>query len=292
MHCSNKKSTYTLVSMHFSHKLMIFYLFIVMIFKMKLNRILVLSVVGFLFSCTAAKKSMYLQNIKSEEIQIDSVAREAARKVYSGDKVSVQIVTPDEEANKVLSVVQKQSTDLGEGFLVDPAGNIEIPLVGKFYVKGKTPTEIRDMVKSKLDLLYRDATVYATLMGRVVVLSSANASATGAQSASGAGVLSVPMRDERLTIPELLSGLRASNLKLDKTWIIREADGKRQVAQLNLNSAEILRSPYFYLRNNDIIYIEPRKFNLFLESNMPFRSLIGIFAGLSGLALAIVLATK
>jgi polysaccharide export outer membrane protein len=69
-------------------------------------------------------------------------------------------------------------------------------------------------------------------------------------------------------------------------------DGKRQIAKINLNSAEVLKSPFFYLRNNDVIYIEPNRFNQFIEANVPFRNLVGILAGFSGLALAVVLATK
>jgi polysaccharide export outer membrane protein len=235
---------------------------------------------------------MYLRNLKPENILIDSVARDAARKVYPGDRVSVQIVTADEEANKVMNVLQKGANESGPGLLVDPAGNVEIPLLGIFNVKGQTPNVIRDSIKKKLDELYKNATVYCNIPGRVVILTSLSGLSGSSQGAAGSGVASIPMLDERLTIPELLSGMRLSNVKLEKSWIIREIDGKRVVSKLNLNSAEILRSPFFYLRNNDIIYIEPRKFNLFLESNLPFRNLIGLFAGFSGLALAVVLALK
>ena len=245
-----------------------------------------------LASCTTAKKSMYFPDIKSMDLIIDSTTREAARKVYPGDRVIVQIVTADEEGNTILNSTQKTATDQSEGLLVDPSGQIEIPTLGKFYVKAKTPTVIRDEIQVKAAALYRDVTVYCTITGRVIILSSIGQTSSGGSGSSGGGVQSVSLHDERLTIPEVLSGLRTNNIKLKKTWIIREVDGKRQVAKINLNSAEILKSPFYYLRNNDVIYLEPNKFNQFIEVNAPFRNLVGILAGFSGLALAIVLAVK
>jgi len=235
---------------------------------------------------------MYFPDLKQTDILIDSTGREAARKVYPGDRVAVQIVTVDEEGNKALNPLQKMASEQGDGLLVDPSGFIEIPTLGRFFVKGKTPAVIRDEIREKVDFLYRDATVYCTITGRVIVLNSLSQMGSGGSGAGGAGVVSVPLRDERLTIPEVLSGIKSTNLKLSKTWIIRELDGKRQIAKINLNSAEVLKSPFFYLRNNDVIYIEPNRFNQFIEANVPFRNLVGIIAGFSGLALAVVLATK
>jgi polysaccharide export outer membrane protein len=241
-------------------------------------------------SCTTARKSMYFPDIKSMDVLIDSTTREAARKVYPGDRVVVQIVTADQEGNASLNSTQKTSTEQGEGLMVDPSGHIEIPTLGKFYVKAKTPSVIRDEIQVKAAALYRDVTVYCTIIGRIIILNSIAQAGSGGS--SGGGVQSVPLHDERLTIPEVLSGLRTNNLKLKNTWIIREVDGKRQVVKINLNSAEILKSPFFYLRNNDVIYLEPNRFNQFIEVNAPFRNLVGILAGFSGLALAIVLAIK
>lgn len=243
-------------------------------------------------SCTTARKSMYFPDIKSIDVKIDSTTREAARKVYPGDRVIVHIVTANEEGNAILNPTQKNSSDQGQGLLVDPSGHIEIPSLGKFFVKAKTPSIIRDEIQAKAAVLYRDVTVYCTITGRVIILSSIGQISSGGSGSTGGGVQSVQLNDERLTIPEVLSGIRTNNLKLKKTWIIREVDGKRQVAKINLNSAEILQSPFFYLRNNDVIYIEPNKFNQFIEVNAPFRNLVGILAGFSGLALATVLAIK
>jgi len=242
-------------------------------------------------SCITAKKTMYFSDIRPAEIKIDSVSREAARIIYPGDRIGIQIITTDDESNNIFNASAKGTSASSEGILVPPDGYIEIPTLGNFYVRGKTPNMVRSEIKSKVDGLYKDAAVYCSLSGRVVVLSSLGQSGGGG-GASGGAVASIPLIDERLTIPEVLSGIRTNNLKLNKTWIIREENGVRKIVKLNLNDAEIFRSPYYYLRNNDIIYMEPNKFNQFLEANQPFRNLIGITAGLSSLALAVLLAIK
>jgi polysaccharide export outer membrane protein len=238
-------------------------------------------------SCITAKKSIYFSDIKPVEFRIDSISREAARKIYGGDRITIQIITSDEEANKVFSRSVSSSNEREAGILVGSDGYIEVPVLGKFQVNGKTPTMVKQEVKMKLDELYKDGFVSCSLNGRIVVLSS-----LGGGVNSGGAVSTVPLTDERLTIPEVLSGVRVNNLKLNKTWIIREENGQRKIVKLNLNSSEIFKSKYYYLRNNDVIYFEPRKFNLFLESNASTRNIFSILAGMSGVVLAVVLAIK
>lgn len=156
---------------------------------------------------------------------------------------------------------------------------------------GKTPALVKNEIQTKVNALYKDAVVYCNITGRVIVMNSTLGQSSATISPAGA-VASIQLFDERLTIPELLSGIRTTNLKLNKAWIIREEDGHRKIVKLNLNSSEIFKSQYYYLRNNDVVYIEPRRFNQFLEANIPARNFVGLFTGLGGLALAIILALK
>lgn len=244
-------------------------------------------------SCITAKKSIYFSDIKPVEFKIDSASREAARKIYAGDRIFIQVITADDEGNKLLgnSINSSNAKENETGILVDPNGDIDVPILGKFHVSGKTPMMVKGEIKRSVDELYKDAVVYCTIQGRVVLLSSLGQLGGGA-GGSGGGVSTIPLTDERLTIPEVLSGVRVNNLKLNKTWIIREENGQRKIVKLNLNSAEIFKSQYYYLRNNDVIYFEPRKFNQFLESNASTRNIFSILAGMSGFALAVVLAIK
>ena len=248
----------------------------------------------FLGGCMPAKKAMYFPDIAAGQISIDSLTRESAKKVYPGDRILLQMLTGDAESNQVLNISQGKGSNLQqtEGFLVDRDGFVQVPIIGSIAVKGLTSTEIRDLVQLKLKELYKDVVVYCTISGRVVVLNSLNGSSVGGMNSGGGGVMSIPVIDERLTILEVLSTMRTSNLKLDKAWVIREVDGKRITAPMNLNSKELFNSPYYYLRNNDVLYIEPNKLNQFLEANAPSRSLLGIVTGMTGLFLSLIVLLK
>ena len=256
---------------------------------------IILLITSFFFSgCVTAKKAMYFPDMEEGETIVDSIVRESAKRVYPGDRVVITALTGDEESNKVLNAFQSKSSGSQqqlEGYLVDRDGFVQIPIIGSVAVKGLTSTEIRNMVQLKLKELYKDVVVYCTISGRIVILNSINTS--GGSSGGGAGaVMSVPLMDERLTILEVLSTMRTNNLKLDRAWVIREFDGKRVTAKVNLNSKQVFTSPYYYLRNNDIVYIEPNKLNQFLEVNAPSRNLLGITTGMTALFLSLIVLLK
>jgi len=256
-------------------------------FSLSCGILLLLSSVLF-DACIPARKAMYFPDLAAGQIEIDSLVRESAKKVYPGDRILLDILTGDAESNQVFN---KQGNKTGsEGLLIDRDGFVQVPLLGSIAVKGLTSTEIRDTVQLRLKELFKQVFVTCSISGRVIVLNSVAGGSAGAF--GGGGVAAVPLMDERLTILELLSTMKTSNLKIDKAWIIREVDGKRITAPINFNSKDIFTSPYYYLRNNDVVYIEPNKINQFLEANAPSRNLLGVVTGLTGLFLSLIVLLK
>ena len=255
-------------------------------FSLSYGILLLLSSVLF-DACVPARKAMYFPDLAAGQIEIDSLVRESAKKVYPGDRIILNILTGDAETNQLLNA-QGNNTE-SQGLLIDRDGFVQVPFLGSIAVKGLTPTEIRDIVQLKLSELFKQVFVTCTISGRVIVLNSIG---TGGAGGSGGGVAAISLIDERLTILELLSTMRTANLKIDKAWIIREVDGKRITAPINFNSKDIFTSPYYYLRNNDVVYIEPNKINQFLEANAPSRNLLGVVTGLTGLFLSLIVLLK
>lgn len=246
---------------------------------------------SFLFNaCVPARKAMYFPDLAAGQIEIDSLVRESAKKVYPGDRIILTILTGDAETNQLLNAQGNNSES--QGLLIDRDGFVQVPFLGSIAVKGLTPTEIRDIVQLKLSELFKQVFVTCTISGRVIVLNSIGTGSAGGTGGSGGGVAAVTLTDERLTLLELLSTMRTANLKIDKAWIIREVDGKRITAPINFNSKDIFTSPYYYLRNNDVVYIEPNKINQFLEVNAPSRNLLGVVTGLTGLFLSLIVLLK
>ncbi len=160
-------------------------------------------------------------------------------------------------------------------YLVDKDGAIEVIGLGKLKVGGMKPEEIAQQIKEKLSVLYQEVFVRCSYRGRVLFLGSM------------AG--SVPLDNDRLSILDALAlrGMGDPTARRDRVWVIRETNNTREYGLVDLTSKELYQSPYFYLRNNDMIYLEPNKINTFLSVNQPVRNIIATVTSTLALALSL-----
>lgn len=229
-----------------------------------------------LSSCVPARKAIFFNGMAEGKEAIDLAAQEAAKRVYPGDRIAVTIVIEHPDMvilNQGLMAAGGNMQMMGQvgggfGYLVDKDGNIEIMKLGLIPVNGKTPVEIAEDIKDRVAVQYKDPQVYCTLSGRVLFLGSGSA-------AGGAGGV-VPIMNDRLTILEALSlrGIGDPTAVRDRVWIIRERGEEREIGTIDINSKDVFKSPYYFLRNNDIIYMEPNRMNTFLSINSPVRNFI------------------
>jgi polysaccharide export outer membrane protein len=139
---------------------------------------------------------------------------------------------------------------LRQTYLVDPMGNIEFPVLGTLKIGGLTRAQATEMLKNKLREYVTDAIVNIRLINfTVTVLGEVNRPGT------------YTIEDERISLSEAL-GL-AGDLtiygKRDNVFLIREVEGKKKYAKLDLTSINVVNSPVYYLSQNDVIYVEPNK---------------------------------
>ena len=133
-------------------------------------------------------------------------------------------------------------------FIVNPDGNIILPVIGEMYVQGLTTEELRQKLTDIVKKDVADVVVRVELVNFTVVV---------------AGEVKTPrtirVNRNRFSILDALSA--AGDLtpygERSNILIIREKDGERVFAHIDLNSSEILTSEYFYLQQNDYIYVEP-----------------------------------
>ena len=146
------------------------------------------------------------------------------------------------------------------GYLVNSEGAIEFPLLGKVQVKGLTTSEVSTLIKEKLSYYYKDLFVSVNLFGNVYLI-------------VGSTGTTISIKNERLTVFEALSqvSIQDPNDMKNDVWIIREDSGKRIYAKLNLSSKSIFESQYYYLKNNDFIYLKPSKVSNLLTGTGPFK---------------------
>lgn len=249
-------------------------------------------------SCVPARKAIFFNGLVPGKDSISLIAQEAASRIYPGDRISVTIIVEDQDMqllnfglSATANVASGTSGNSGQsgggfGYLVDKDGNIELVKIGVVHVAGKTPKEIADAIKQRVSVLYRDPQVYCTLSGRVLFLGAGSANSIGSGVFQGGAV---PITNDRLTILEAFSlrGIGDPTAVRDRVWVIRERGEEREIGSVDINSKDVFQSPYYYLRNNDIIYMEPNRVNTFLTINAPVRSLF--LTGVSTLALIISL---
>lgn len=209
-------------------------------------------------SCASRKRIMYFNDI-NQIAKVDSTNFLLPLRVQTGDILQVVISS----INKDISLMYNPTANFlngnatPQGYLVDHDGNIELPQIGKLSVRDKTIDEINSRIKMELDKSIKDAFVSTRMLNfRVSVL--------GDVARPG----SFTIANERVSILEALSLAGDANFSAqrDQILLIREREGKKSYVTLNLNDSKILSSPYYYLNNNDVIYVRPG-INKFISSS-------------------------
>lgn len=211
-------------------------------------------------ACTSSKKVPYFQNIDTLDLSASRGLYDA--KIMPKDMLTITVITtnPDASAPFNLSVSNTVGTDgrlsqgAGslQGYLVDNEGNINFPIVGKLHVLGLTKTQCESLILEKIRpyLSAKENPIVTVRMSsyRVTVIGEVGSPHV------------VPVTTEKMSIIEALasSGDLSIYGKRDNVLLIREdASGEKHAHRLNLNDANIFKSPYYYLQQNDIVYVQP-----------------------------------
>jgi len=248
-----------------------------------LHLFLCIVVVGF-ESCVSPQKAIYFNDLQPSFDSVNYALLKQSQRIQPGDRIMISVVTREPEGNALFNAAQgsgvgmNQQTGGGFGILVKTDGTILLPLVGEITAAGFNPEELQEAIRSRISRYYKDPVVTCNVAGRVLFL-------------GGAGVTGiVPITNHRLTIIEAfaLAGTPAPTSKRDRVWVIRETDGVREYNRVNLNTKDIFHSKFYYLRNNDLIYVEPGTAETFIGVNAPVRNLVAIGTGSLGLIISLI----
>lgn len=231
--------------------------------KMK-NLINILLCILLLASCTSYKSVPYLQN-SDELAKIEQQATKFEARVQPKDLITIQVLAPEEPSlsyvyNFTSSVPRSEGTTHSaltsqpavQAYLVDNDGTINLPMIGKLYVAGKTRSEIEALVLGKIKSAFKKEPIVTMRFTnfKVSVLGEVNRPGT------------FTINNERVNVFEAvaLAGDLTIHGRRDNIMLLREhPDGKKEIHELNLNDVSVLTSPYYYLQQNDILYVTPNK---------------------------------
>jgi polysaccharide export outer membrane protein len=211
-------------------------------------------------NCVTYDKLLYFRQnpLVSRDLQPDSIRNLAALRFQKNDVVSITVSTFDPQLSAPFNLISPQ---LGAGagmnnpstftsYIVDENGQIDFPVLGKINLYNRTATEAKDELTKLLKAYLKDPVVNIRLVSfRVSVL--------GEVKQPGTFIVS----NDRVTILEALgmAGDLTPFSNRSNILVIREQDGVRQFGELNIQSGDIFASPFYYLKQGDVIYVEPKK---------------------------------
>lgn len=210
-------------------------------------------------SCRSTKQFVYFRGQGDSAIISQNFVPESL--IQSNDILSVLVSSQNAEASAIFNSTNNTNISFQSaggvmnqisGYLVGREGYLVLPMVGKIKAEGLTKNQLEDQIakaiinkKILLDPIVniRILTFKVTVLGEV----------------EKPGVLSVP--SEKISLLEALglAGDLTINAQRDNILLIREEAGKKITKRLNLNSNELFVSPYYYLKSNDVVYVEPNK---------------------------------
>ncbi|MBR4303599.1 MAG: polysaccharide biosynthesis/export family protein [Bacteroidaceae bacterium] len=219
----------------------------------------VLLFVAVLASCTAYKSVPYLQNVDQVELEKKPLYD---AKIMPKDLLTITVNTTDPEAAApfnltVQTVLNAQSKSTYSQpalmmYLVDNEGMIDFPVLGRLKVGDLTKTQAEEMIRQGLKPYLKEVPIVNVRMANYKISVLGEVARPGTFSIS----------NEKVNIFEALAlagDMTVWGVREDVKLIREDSNGERQVISLNMNDAEVINSDYYYLQQNDVVYVTPNK---------------------------------
>lgn len=214
-----------------------------------------------LSSCTK-RNLAYFSDLEGHDVYTENVQKVSSPKIKPDDVLEIIVSSLNPEANSLFNMgtmpnVANANANAGSysatnqmGYLVDHEGYIEYPVLGRIQLGGLTKEEAKQVLQEKISAFLKDPIINIRFQNyRITVIGEVNRPSTFIMPSEKTSVLTALG----------MAGDMTNYGKRDNVLIIREEDGIRTMTRINLNEKDVLNSPYFYLQQNDIVYVEPVK---------------------------------
>lgn len=231
--------------------------------KMKKNILFTFLAILALCSCSTAKDNStltYFKNLQGNDGTLSAPQSDYLIRVQPDDELIITVSSSVPEATAMYNVpltnpatrgtTQAQGQARLQTYIIDKQGNIDFPVLGSLHVEGMTTGEIAGMIKGKVQQNVKDPYVRVEMSG------------------FGVNVLGevrnphrVGIDTEKFTLIDALAaaGDLTEYAQRDDILVVRTENGKSTYHRMNLTDASIFASPYFYMQQNDIVYVAPNK---------------------------------
>ena len=199
-------------------------------------------------SCNTSKHTTYFQDMLRDTTLANLVRHPLETTIVPGDLLSITVASLSPE-NTALYNVAPDGVDGLKGYMVDKNGDISFIKLGKVQAAGLTKVALSNQLQKDLEPYLSQNVVTVDIQNRHVTMMGAVSSKV------------LPLTDKMTLLDALASSGDIGNKgKSDNILLIREADStgsQKTFQRLNLTDHSIFYSPYFYLKPNDIVYVEP-----------------------------------
>lgn len=216
-----------------------------------------------LSSCSAKRNLTYFSDLPKEKAYETAIMNSIDTRIQPRDVLSITVSSLDPVTNSMFNtgMVEESVNDISglgselgrpplskEGYLVDRNGDVNFPVVGKINVGGKTLEEAQELIFQQVNVYVKDPIVSVRYLNfRITVIGEVSQPGTFA------------INNDQVTVLEALglAGDMTVYGKRNNVLLIRQHEGKRTMYRLDLNKSEVFNSEFFYLHQNDVIYVEP-----------------------------------
>jgi polysaccharide export outer membrane protein len=242
-----------------------------------MNKILVFFFALLLFgslisSCVSPKEVLYFQTIQNDTI----VGREYSYEpvLEADDLLAINVSAADYETVMPfnLPVVSQNLLDgratgipVQQNYLVQKNGTIDFPVLGNIKIAGLTRQQAKEYLIEKLKIYVEDPIINLKIMNfKITILGDVQRPGT------------FSINNERITILEALGMAGDLNItgRRDNILVIREIDGENAYTRIDITTDEIFNNPVYYLKQNDVIYVEPNKNRMNTSAYSPWIGVV------------------
>lgn len=207
-------------------------------------------------ACSSYKDIIYFQDI--DDVQLAPLTNEFEAVIKKDDRLTIVVSGPDKSVTAPYNLTLSElgtgvsaSTDPERStlsYLVDADGNIDFPTLGKIHVEGMTRNQLVDYLTNEIGKDVKDPIVYISFRNyKITVLGEVRNPGT------------YVIDSEKINILQALGKAGDLNLTAQRDGIIliREVAGEQKHYKIDLKDSHVLDSPYYYLQQNDVLYIPP-----------------------------------
>lgn len=249
--------------------------------KHSLFRLSLIAIIGALAfsSCVSQKKVLLLKELQMAEQNKSTEYRNERSlnyKIQPGDNLYIKAINIIDERNSNVLNGETSRYSMGSdasiylnSYTVNEQGYLDYPLTGLVQVKNLTVEQVKDKLQTELSKFIKETAL-------IVKLSNFDLTIIG--EVAKPGKYKVYQSEISLLEAVAMAGNFTNFSKTSNVKIVRRTNNGSEVIVVDLGKADILSSPYYYLKPNDIVYVEPLKIKRWGFSTFPYSTVLSILS--------------